>query len=258
VDHLIDEGMGRSILVVRGGMGDLTSWVKVTDRLRDRYRVVRLHRRQYRLDVPRKITIAEEAEEVLAAAATLDGPVLVGHSSGAVVALEALAAAEPGQFAGAVLYEPPLIVDRPLGGEANDRARAAVAAGKPGTAFEIFLRDVVGVRGLLPTAARVAINRRRGEMGARVERQLDDNDAINAVGNRLAAYSKIEIPVLLVGGDRSPRHLRERLDALQAALPNAQRVTMHGQGHNADRSAPDRLAEIVSRFVDETNRGPAS
>jgi len=47
---------------------------------------------------------------VLAAAATLDSPVLVGHSSGAVLALEALAAA-PELFSAGVLYEPPLIID---------------------------------------------------------------------------------------------------------------------------------------------------
>jgi alpha-beta hydrolase superfamily lysophospholipase len=37
---------------------------------------------------------------------------LAGHSSGAVVALEALAA-EPGVFAGAVLYEPPVATGPP-------------------------------------------------------------------------------------------------------------------------------------------------
>jgi pimeloyl-ACP methyl ester carboxylesterase len=251
MDHLIDEGMGRSILVLHGGMGDLSSWEKVTDRLRDRFRVARLHRRQYRFDVPRKVTMAAEVEEVLAASATLDRPVLVGHSSGAVLALEALVA-EPGRFAGAVIYEPPLVLDRPLGGEPVDRARAALAAGKPGTAFAIFLREIAGLRGPMVPVAKFAMNRQGGEIGARVERQLDDNDALDALGNRLEAYSKIDVPVLLLTGDRSPRHLHERLNALRAVLPDMRRVTMHGQGHTAERSAPERVAQIVARFVDET------
>jgi len=54
---MIDEGRGRAILVLHGGMGDETSWSRVTDLLRDRFRVVRLTRRQYELDVPRKVTI---------------------------------------------------------------------------------------------------------------------------------------------------------------------------------------------------------
>jgi pimeloyl-ACP methyl ester carboxylesterase len=251
MDHLVDEGMGRSILVLHGGMGDLESWVKVTDRLRDRFRVARLHRRQYRLDVPRKVTMAAEAEEVLAAAATLDRPVLVGHSSGAVLALEALTAG-PAAFAGAVIYEPPVVVDRPLGGEPVDRARAALAARRPGTALAIFLREIAGLRGPMVSVAKFAMNRQGGEIGARVERQLDDNDAIDALGNRLEAYSKIDVPVLMLTGDRSPRHLHERLDAVQGVLPDARRVTMHGQGHTAQRSAPARVAEIVARFTDET------
>jgi pimeloyl-ACP methyl ester carboxylesterase len=252
MDDLIVEGMGRSILVLHGGMGDLSSWAKVTDRLRDRFRVARLYRRQYRLDVPRKVTMADETEEVLAAAATLDHPVLVGHSSGAVLALEALAA-RPDLFAGGVLYEPPVVVDRPLGGEPVDRARVALAARRPGTAFAIFLRDVVGMRGPTVRAAEFAMNRQGGEIGAKVERQLDDNDAIDALGNRLDAYSKIELPVLLLAGDRSPHHLHERLDTLRSVLPDVQRVTMHGQGHTAERSAPERVAEIVARFADEAD-----
>jgi pimeloyl-ACP methyl ester carboxylesterase len=264
MNDLVVEGMGRSILVLHGGMGDLSSWEKVTDRLRDRFRVARIHRRQYRLDVPRKVSMADETEEVLAAAATLDRPVIVGHSSGAVLALEALAA-EPGRFAGAVLYEPPLIIDdRPLGdgtqhagsgfgsgtqGRPIDRARAAIAAGKAGDAFAIFLREIAGLRGPMVTAARFAMNRKPG-IGPVVERQLDDNDAIDALGNRLAVYAKIDVPVLLLTGDRSPRHLQERLGALQAVLPDARRVTMHGQGHTAEQSAPARVAEIVARFVD--------
>jgi pimeloyl-ACP methyl ester carboxylesterase len=247
-------------------MGDLSSWEKVTDQLRDRFRVARLYRRQYRLDVPRKVTMADEVTEVLAAAATLDSPVLVGHSSGAVLALEALAAS-PELFSAAALYEPPLMIDdRRLGdgtqssalgsdvqsggaGRPADRARVALADGKPGTAFAIFLREIAGMSGDLAAAAGAAMNQ-RPETGPVVERQLDDNDALDVLGNRLAAYSKIELPVLLITGDQSPRHLRERLSALQAVLPDARRVTLPGEGHNAERTAPDRLAEVIGGFAE--------
>jgi pimeloyl-ACP methyl ester carboxylesterase len=308
MENLIVEGSGRSILVLHGGMGDLSSWEKVTDRLRDRFRVARLYRRQYRLDVPRKVTMTDEVAEVLAAASTLDRPVLVGHSSGAVLALEALAAS-PETFSAAVLYEPPLIIDNrrlgdgtqtaqpesgraaldgdaqpgtpqpgtpqpgaqrpdtqqsdtprpdtqhPGGGSAGrpiERARAALAEGHPGTAFAIFLAEVAGIGGVdgVEVAAIEATVNRRPEIAPVVERQLDDNDAIDALGNRLAAYSGIGLPVLLLTGDQSPHHLQERLGALQAVLPDARRVTLPGEGHNAERSAPDRLAEIIGEFAE--------
>jgi len=60
---------------------------------------------------------------------------------------------------------------------------------------------------------------------------------------------RIDVPVLLLGGDKSPAHLRERLDALRQALPHADRLTMHGQGHNAERTAPARVAEAVARVM---------
>jgi pimeloyl-ACP methyl ester carboxylesterase len=294
---MIVEGTGRSLLVLHGGMGDQSSWAPVTDHLREHFRVARLHRRQYRLDVPRKVTMADEVAEVLAVAETLESPVIVGHSSGAVLALESLVAAPPGLFSAAVLYEPPLLVDdRPLGdgtqvpgaaadatpaggivdgdaapsgtpaggtatggtatggaaagsaGRPVDRARAALAEGKPGTAFATFLAEIAGIGRDMAAMIEATVNEQPA-MAPIVERQLDDNDAIDALGNRLAAYSKIDRPVLLITGDQSPRHLRERLGALQAVLPDARRVTLAGEGHNAERTSPDRLAEAISEFV---------
>ena len=245
----VDEGLGTPILVLHGGMGDSSAWARVTDLLRDRFRTVRLARRQYRLDLPRKITMAQEVEHVTAIADQLDRPLLVGHSSGAVLALEALVA-EPKLYSGAVLYEPPLLIDRPLGGDSDARARAALTEGGPGKAMTIFLRDVVEVKPLTARLLGTAIGRSPG-LRSRVERQLDDLDAINELGVRLAAYAQIEQPVLLIGGDRSPKHLGQRLDALEGVLPHSRRLLMHGQGHGAERSAPDRVAAAISRHIDE-------
>ena len=249
MEEMVDEGMGQTILVLHGVMGDSTTWQPVTDLLCDRFRTVRLHRRQYRLDVPRKVTMADEVEQVREVAAGLDRPVLVGHSSGAVLALEALAS-DPDRYRAAILYEPPLRLDEPLGGAKLEPARAAMARGKAGTAFGIFLRDVVRYNRFLAFAAAVALNR-KPEWRDRIERQLDDNDAIDALGNRLPAYAKIDVPVLLLAGDRSPAHLGTRLEALRQALPHSQRMVMHGQGHNAESRAPDRVAAAITRFMDD-------
>lgn len=146
-----DEGRGPAVLVLHPGSDDGRTWGKVAGLLAARFRVVRLHRRQYRLDLTAgsPFSIAQEVDDVLAVAKVTGEPVLlVGHSSGAVVALEALVAS-PSTFAGAVLYEPALVIGPPLGGEAVKQARAALAAGKPGRAMVIWLRDVIRLpRGL--------------------------------------------------------------------------------------------------------------
>jgi len=245
-----DEGLGTPILVIHGGMGDGDAWAPVTDRLRGRFRTVRLLRRQYRMDLDGPpVTMAQEVERVEAVARTLDRPILVGHASGGVVALEALVA-HPELCAGAVLYEPPVVTGEPLGGPKLAPARAALAAGNQGRALAIFLRDVVEIGRAMSWMAGLGIGRMPG-LRARVVRQLDDNDAIDALGVRLDAYRGVELPVLLIGGDRSPAHLARRLDALERALPHTRRLLMHGQGHGAQSSAPDRVAAAVARFVDE-------
>lgn len=248
VGNVVVEGEGRSILLVHGGMGNLDSWGRVAERLTDRFRVARILRQQYRLDEPRKVTMAQEVSAVREVATVLDRPVLVGHSSGGVLALEALVA-DPGLYSAAVIYEPPVVLDSPLGGDSMVQARAAIEAGKPGTAFAVFLREVAGMRSPMIALATFVMNRQGNRTAALVERQLDDNDAIDALGRRLEEYAKISIPVLLLQGERSPRHLHERLDALAGVLPQASRVVLRGQGHTAERTAPALVADAIAAYA---------
>ncbi|WP_405142618.1 alpha/beta hydrolase [Sphaerisporangium sp. NBC_01403] len=247
----MDEGRGPAVLVLHPGLDDGRSWDKVATLLAPRHRVVRLHRRQYRQDLPGPATIQQEVEHVLAAAREIDTPILlVGHSSGAVVALESLVTA-PGMFAGAVLYEPPVVIGAPLGGpggEINIRARRAIAAGRPGRALRIFIRDTVRLPAWMAFLAGVftALSPRLRPL---VPHQIDDNEALDRLGVRLDAYAGIDTPVLLLGGDRSPAHLSERLDALARVLPGAERVVLRGQGHTAHASAPAQVAATIESFA---------
>jgi pimeloyl-ACP methyl ester carboxylesterase len=170
--------------------------------------------------------------------------VVVGHSSGAVVALEAMVVA-PSTFVGAVLYEPPLVVGPPLGGEALLRARTASAAGRPGAALTIFLRDVVRVR---PALARLVGTVTAGVPSRRatVPHQLDDCAAIDELGVRLPAYAGVAVPTVLVGGSRSPAHFGERMAALAAVMPRAETTVLRRQGHHANVLAPGRVARLIS------------
>jgi pimeloyl-ACP methyl ester carboxylesterase len=47
----VEQGDGPPILIVHGGQDDGSAWRQVAERLSRRWRVVRLHRRQYRLDL---------------------------------------------------------------------------------------------------------------------------------------------------------------------------------------------------------------
>ncbi|MBE2999189.1 alpha/beta hydrolase [Nocardiopsis sp. HNM0947] len=247
-----DEGEGPPVIVLHPGMDDGTSWDRVSARLAPRFRVVRLHRRTYRTDlhVDPRGSLGQEADDVAAAARALGGrAVLVGHSSGAVVALEAMAAS-PSSFAGAVLYEPPAPVEGiPLGGEALRRAEAELARGRTGRAITIFMRDIVRYPGWPARVFGLMVGA-VPYLRPRARRQLVDCEAMDRAGVRTAEYSGIGVPVLFLLGQRSPSHLHRRTEALRGAIPGARVSVLPGQGHMANRLRPARVADLVEGFHD--------
>ncbi len=227
------------VLLVGPGMDDGTRCVKLAEQLKHRAVIVR--RRRYQLDLP-NCELADEVADVIEAARGCESPaILYGHSSGAVVALEALVAA-PELFSKAVIYEPPSVIDAPHAGPATDRVQELLAKGKPGKALQIFLRDVVWMPAREAWLVGKIVGLTKGRL---VPRQVDDILAIDALGVRLDAYAQIKVPVVLLGGDRSPKHLTERLDALARVLPAAQRVVLRGRDHGADLAAPNEVARVI-------------
>jgi len=233
-------------------MSDESPWQRVAETIATRHRVLLIRRRLYRLDVPVRVetAVADQVSEVLAVAGGLGEPcVIVGHSSGAIVALEALAT-DPRPFSGAVLYEPPTpLVDLPLGQPTTVlRARAALAHGHLGRALQIFLREGVEVPAWLsaisPAMALLPEVRRY------VPRQIDDLDSIVELGVRAHAYQSIDRAIWFLTGERSPGHLRERCVRLAAALPHADLVTLPRTGHGANQTNPRQLGELIGDFAE--------
>jgi pimeloyl-ACP methyl ester carboxylesterase len=244
-----DEGHGPVILVIHPGLDDGRSWKKVAGRLARRFRVVRIVRRHYRLDLPAasSYSMTKEVEDVRALAGLLGEPmVIVGHSSGAVLALEVLAAA-PGAFAGAVLFEPPVATGPSSGGDGLEQAKKAIAAGKPGKAMQIFVRDVVGLPAsqawlIRPLTAVIP------KMRSLAPRQVTDLDGL---GLRLDVYARIQTPTVLLGAERSPAHLRESLGALAGVMPRSEMTILARRDHSAHLKAPDEVARVIENLADK-------
>jgi pimeloyl-ACP methyl ester carboxylesterase len=251
-----DAGEGPTILLVHGGSSNGSSWSGVAAALSGRFRILRFDRLIYRHDTPPAgaDAMAGEVADVLAIASAVDGPLLlVGHSSGAVVALQSALAA-PSRFAGMLLYEPPVAVTRPLGGEALRRARAALDAGDPDRAIAIHLRDIAGSPRLAVAVMRVVPPVRQA-MRRYAAAQIADDEALESLGVGLDRYAGLDLPVLLLGGARSPANLRARLDALASVLPRLDSVViMADQGHLATLRAPDKVAAVIASFVDRVLR----
>jgi pimeloyl-ACP methyl ester carboxylesterase len=257
-----DQGQGPAIVLLGPGLDDGTRCKKLASILSKRFRVVRLHRRQYRLDLKadRKLggapcTIADEVQDVLAVVQAIGEPVvLYGHSDGGVVALEALAAS-PSAFVGGVIFEPAAVIGPPLSGEGGQvltKARAALATGRPGKAMAIFFRDTIGLprwQAWLAGMATALVPKYR----RLVPCQLDSLEALDQLGVRLDTYATINVPTVLLGGGskRNPAHIRKRLDAIQRVMPHAQRVVMPKRDHGADLKAPAEVARVIETLADK-------
>lgn len=265
-----DEGQGPVILILHPGLDTGARYAKVAAELTPRFRVIRLHRRQYRFDLKSDpnlaspYTVAQEVEDVLAIVKEVGGPVLLyGHSSGGAVALEALVAS-PDSFAGAVIYEPASIIG-PVGGRhligealpadgevgaALTQARAALAAGKPGKALGAFFTVVAG----LPSGQANFFGRLTAlfpQFRKLIPYQIDDLEAMERLGFRLDAYANIKVPTVLVGGSKSPAGIRDIVAEMAKTLPVVEQAIIKGQAHSAHSGAPKELAAIIAAQADK-------
>ncbi len=240
-------GRGPTVLIVHPGGQDAATWGPVADLLADDVHVVLLNRRIYTrpgVAPPPSHSMADEVADLLAISGLPLGPILlVGHSSGAVVALEA-AVSEPGRYVGVVAYEPPMPTTSLVGGPALRAARAHLDRGEPVEAMRVHLTDIVGMPAPMVDAM-LADPDARAAFTRFAAAQVADNEAIDGLGVGMDRYRSLAIPVTLVEGAQSPAHLRRRSADLASVLPEVRVVTLDGQGHVAHLSAPDRLAGII-------------
>ncbi|ETA71041.1 alpha/beta fold hydrolase [Actinospica robiniae] len=255
VTALVDGSGPTTLLVVHPGGSDASTWDDVTRHLAAEFRVVRIRRRIYAggAEIALPHSMAVEAADILAVARLLTAPVvLVGHSSGAVAALEA-ALLEPSACNGLFLYEPPMPTTELLCGPAAAHARAALDAGDPVEAMRIHMRDIVRMPAAIVDAM-FADPGAQGLFAAYAAAQIADDEAIDALGAGIDRFTTLDLPTTFLEGDLSPAHLRERVADLAATLPNAKVVTLTGQGHIAHLTASESLANVIRDAVSRPQR----
>jgi pimeloyl-ACP methyl ester carboxylesterase len=85
--------------------------------------------------------------------------------------------------------------------------------------------------------------------------QIADDEALESLGVGLDRYAGLDLPVLLLGGARSPANLRARLGALAGVLPRLDSVViMAKQGHLATLRAPVKVAAVIASFAERVLR----
>jgi pimeloyl-ACP methyl ester carboxylesterase len=194
-------------------------------------------------------SLDREVEDVAALIAADEGSAggsaaLCSNSSGADVALAA-AVADVGVSA-LVLYEPPFFAGMDLT-EHLGTLRALLADGNHDEAMRYNLTSVMG----LPAAV-VDEMATAPSWAARIAASptlVYDHAATHEITTDPDWHSRwaaVTVPTLVCSGDQSFAGMAGAADAVAAALPNAQRRKLPGQGH---RPAPDALAAVLAEFL---------
>jgi pimeloyl-ACP methyl ester carboxylesterase len=241
-------GAGPSLVLLHGTGRDRTHWARSLPELARHATVYAIDRRGrgssgdsdgYAMD--------REVDDALAVIDAAGEPVhLLGHSYGAIVALEAARRTE--RLRSLILYEPPISVgaDR-VPDDLGDRLAVLLAAGEREAVLETFLRE-----GPRYSAEMIAAQRARPEWPQRVAFAHTLAREVQAVPRYRfdpAGIAQLRTPTLLLLGSESPPLFRAAIEALHAALPLNELVVLPGQHHVAMESAPELFAETVHRFL---------
>ena len=243
-------GRGPSLIIVNGALSDRRAVPDLASRLADELTVIAYDRRGRgdSTDTP-PYSVEREIEDLAALIDAAGGSAFVlGHSSGAVLALRAAASGVP--IAKLALYEPPLMVDDtrpPIPDDYVAHLDELVAAGRRGEAVSYFLTTG-------PLVPPPVIDQMRTSPGwppmeamahtipydARIMDGLMTDDT-----RPLARWASVATPTLVLDGGASPPWIRHGASALAEVLQDASTATLEGQGHGP---ASDVLAPVLLEF----------
>lgn len=194
-----------------------------------------------------RYAIEHEVEDILAVIDEVGEPIhLLGHSYGAIVALEA--ATRTDRLQTLILYEPPFGAgaDR-VPSDLGDRLEAIMATGDREEVLVTFLRE--GPR--YPSTI-IDAQRKMPEWPDRLAYAHTLPRETQAVHHYVfdpERFAGLSIPTLLLLGSESPPFFQQAIEALHAAIPGSEVVRLQGQHHNAMVTAPELFAETVHDFI---------
>jgi pimeloyl-ACP methyl ester carboxylesterase len=240
-------GSGPSLVFVHGSLSTREDWLPVARLLADRFACYVMDRRGRGVSGDSSAYAIEREYEDIAAVVSAAGrrPSLLGHSFGAICALEAALRTSVPHL---ILYEPPLPVGGPVAGAGLAEYRAAVATNHLDEALEIGLTRFVGLSARQVAELRdTPIWSRFRSLAPTWTREIEASDGLSSDVHR---YGTLTSRVLLVTGSESAEHpLKDATAALSQILPHVQLSKLAGQGHTAHRLAPQLVAETVAAFL---------
>lgn len=246
----VRSGSGPSLILIAGALSDHTTAAAFSSHLESHFTVYNYDRRgRGESGNTQPYAVDREVEDIAALVDDIGEPAfLFGHSSGAILVLEAALRGLPVRRL--VLYEPPFTVDeqRPwLAPNLADRLQDLLVANDREAALHMFFREGGGLpdemvnqmqatsqwAAWLELAQTTPYDARIGGQGLPPELRL----------------SALQTPTLVLQGEVSAAWMRASTEALAKALPHGQLAILRGQEHFAVREAPKLLADELISFL---------
>lgn len=249
-------GSGPALVVVHGSTNDHTNWDGIRPELEPSFTVYAVERRgRGASGDAAEYAFEREIEDLAAVIESIDGPVhVLGHSYGAVVALEAPRLTS--KIASLMLYDPPVIsagVDEMPAGFVEE-LDGLVASGRRDEALGLFFKTLFGRS--TEEIAQLRADPSWQERLASVHTVAREMRVAQEYRFRWTAFPAIKQPTLLLIGELSTVRLHASVAALRAVLPASQVATLSGQGHGALKTAPRQVAAEVRAFMQATAPAP--
>ena len=189
-----------------------------------------------------------EIEDIAALIAHVGGTASVfGHSSGAILALEAAAAGIG--IDRVVAYEPPYATDEHPRADVVAEVRDRLAAGDRDGAVATFLKVAGTPEELIEGMKQAPV---WGWFTALAHTLPYDLTICGpAARPRTENLARITIPALVIGGGASDDALRSGARAATAAVPGARHETLEGQDHGV-LQFPETLKPLLTDFLKQT------
>jgi pimeloyl-ACP methyl ester carboxylesterase len=261
----VENGSGRPLIMVHGALSDYRTWSAQMEPLGRSNRAVAVSLRHY---FPERwegkagsFSWKQHVADAIAFIKTLNaGPVdLIGHSRGGLVAFE-VARDQPSLLRNLILAEPGLILDETGFGVAlQDNAAARTAANERAARVKSALNRFEG--GDIDGGLEIYIDAIGGagtwKNLTEAQRQMFRDNAWTIKGmeeeqRRPVNCQELEaltMPVLLVGGEKSPARYGQILTVIEPCLKQRSRVTVPNASHGMHRMNPAAFNSFVVQFL---------
>jgi pimeloyl-ACP methyl ester carboxylesterase len=239
-------GTGPALVIVHGALSTGDSWLPVAMAMAPRCQCYIMDRRgRGRSNDSANYTLDSEIEDIEAVlTAAGPGAHLLGHSSGAIYALETARRFPIGRL---VVYEPPLHFRGLQAAHLVNRMRALVEQHQYEEAVAMFAREEARLSEQELSALQVTPA--WTDMVALAPTFVREWMAIFPVELSSDRYHEISVPTLLLSGTETEHHPSFATKELERILPNVRKAMLAGQGHGAHLAVPEVVAMEVMSFL---------